>query len=590
MKAAIKRNFSILIVMIFVAAVAVFYCVIGENSYIAVHDNLDLFVAQFAMLRNTGTFFAHNVAAPFLGGVSRDVLPGEFSLYTILYVIFPPFTAYVVGYIAKVLIAVVSMRLLVKDIISVRSDRKNILGDNTDDNDKSKLGMATLVGLLYGVLNMFPAFGIAFSSIPILILLLRKMYRSAGTLKSPGYLLFVFSYPILSYFSYFGIFILGYLFIAIIWMWIKDKRMPRGLVISLVALVLGYIVNEYRLFDMMLFSKATTIRETMDPGFIPGKEILHTIADVFVNGIMHAEPPKILMPLCAVYFVYLNASYILKKNAKGIFSDIYNLGAVALVFNAVVYGLYFYEPVNKLISTMLPPLKGFQFNRTVFFSPLVWCLMFCVILYRIKAPELIKYIVVLAVIGVVLLTPGRYNDLYNTALNTARTVVFGNENDTLNYREFYSTDLFESIKEDLDYMDGEWSVAYGMHPAILEYNGICTLDGYLGFYPQSYKEKFRKVIEPALLRKENTRSYYDDWGARCYLYSGTDDSIVMATKSMAGVTDETLYANTDALRELGCKYIFSRINISNTEELGLNTVGIYDGYGSPYTIYVYSLR
>lgn len=590
MKAAIKRNFSILIVMIFVAAVAVFYCVIGENSYIAVHDNLDLFVAQFAMLRNTGTFFAHNVAAPFLGGVSRDVLPGEFSLYTILYVIFPPFTAYVVGYIAKVLIAVVSMRLLVKDIISVRSDRKNILGDNTDDNDKSKLGMATLVGLLYGVLNMFPAFGIAFSSIPILILLLRKMYRSAGTLKSPGYLLFVFSYPILSYFSYFGIFILGYLFIAIIWMWIKDKRMPRGLVISLVALVLGYIVNEYRLFDMMLFSKTTTIRETMDPGFIPGKEILHTIADVFVNGIMHAEPPKILMPICAVYFVYLNASYILKKNAKGIFSDIYNLGALVLVFNAVVYGLYFYEPVNKLISTILPPLKGFQFNRTVFFSPLVWCLMFCVILYRIKAPELIKYIVVLALIGVVLLTPGRYNDLYNTALNTARTVVFGNENDTLNYREFYSTDLFESIKEDLDYMDGEWSVAYGMHPAILEYNGICTLDGYLGFYPQSYKEKFRKVIEPALLRKENTRSYYDDWGARCYLYSGTDDSIVMATKSMAGVTDETLYANTDALRELGCKYIFSRINISNTEELGLNMVGIYDGYGSPYTIYVYSLR
>ena len=416
------------------------------------------------------------------------------------------------------------------------------------------------------------------------------MYRSAGTLKSPGYLLFVFSYPILSYFSYFGIFILGYLFIAIIWMWIKDKRMPRGLVISLVALVLGYIVNEYRLFDMMLFSKATTIRETMDPGFISGKEILHTIADVFVNGIMHAEPPKILMPLCAVYFVYLNASYILKKNAKGIFSDIYNLGALVLVFNAVVYGLYFYEPVNKLISTILPPLKGFQFNRTVFFSPLVWCLMFCVILYRIKAPELIKYIVVLTVIGVVLLTPGRYNDLYNTALNTARTVVFGNENDTLNYREFYSTDLFESIKEDLDYMDGEWSVTYGMHPAILEYNGIFTLDGYLGFYPQSYKEKFRKVIEPALLRKENTRSYYDDWGARCYLYSGTDDSIVMATKSMAGVTDETLYANTDALRELGCKYVFSRIDISNTEELGLNTVGIYDGYGSPYTIYVYSLR
>ncbi|MBR5116154.1 MAG: hypothetical protein IK096_03720, partial [Lachnospiraceae bacterium] len=83
--AAFKKYFSITIVALFIALVAVFYLVIGDNSYIAVHDNLDLFVAQFAMLKNTGSFFAHGVNAPFLGGISRDVLPSEFSLYTILY-------------------------------------------------------------------------------------------------------------------------------------------------------------------------------------------------------------------------------------------------------------------------------------------------------------------------------------------------------------------------------------------------------------------------------------------------------------------------------------------------------------------------
>ena len=44
------------------------YAFFGKSSYIAVHDNLDLFVAQFQMLKNTGSFFAHGVDVPFLGG------------------------------------------------------------------------------------------------------------------------------------------------------------------------------------------------------------------------------------------------------------------------------------------------------------------------------------------------------------------------------------------------------------------------------------------------------------------------------------------------------------------------------------------
>ena len=102
----LKRRFVIFAVLLFILIISVFYCAIGENSYIGVHDNMDLFIAQFAMLRNTGTFFSHGVSAPFLGGVSRDVLPGEASLYTVLYMIFSPFTAYIVGYVLKIVIAV----------------------------------------------------------------------------------------------------------------------------------------------------------------------------------------------------------------------------------------------------------------------------------------------------------------------------------------------------------------------------------------------------------------------------------------------------------------------------------------------------
>lgn len=564
--------------VLFILAVIIFYACIGENSYIAVQDNMDLFIAQFAMLKNTGTFFSHGASAPFLQGVSRDVLPSELSLYSVFYMIFPPFAAYVLGYLAKVIIAVISCRLLFLDMVREKNDHTE--------------NLATLTGLLYGVLNLFPAFGIPFASIPLVVYLLRKVYFT----PSLKWYVLIFLYPFVSYFSYIVFFIIGYLFVAVIIFWIKDRKFPLGLFISLILLSLGSFVFEYRLFMMMLFSDTVTIRDTMVQTYLGAGDILHEMGDVFVNGMMHVEDVHkyLLLPICAVYFAVLNAGYIIKKNVKGIFTDIYNLCALLLFFDCLVYGLYYSEFVNNLIKTLVPPLTGFQYNRTIFFNPFIWCGMLFIIVYRLslkdkKAFAALAYVLVFACGAVVLLTPTRYNDLYNTAFYTARQDVFGNVNDDLNYREFYSTDLFAEIKKDIGYNMEQWGIAYGMHPAILEYNGIATLDGYLGFYPQSYKEQFRQVIAPALDRKENTRIYFDEWGARCYLYSGTDDTIVMATKSMMGVTDNNIYIDGNALKDLGCNYLFSRINISNCNEAGLTLLGGYSGYGSPYTIYVYAV-
>ena len=586
------------LVGIFLLAVLVFYTLIGENSYIAVQDNLDLFMAQFAMLKNDGIFFSHGVVAPFLGGVSRDVLPSELSLYTVLFMIFPPFVAYVAGYILKVIIAVVSCRLLFLDMVE-------------HDNDNAHVqNLATLVGLLYGILNLFPAFGIPFASIPLIVYLLRKVYRNGLGGRGIWFIFLIFCYPFISYFSYLGFFILGYLFIAIIWLWIRDKKLSWSLVASLVALGVGNVVFEYRLFNMMLFSDAETIRETMVQTYLPFNEIVGESFDIFVNGMMHVEDLHqfFVMPICLAYLIFLNVRYVAKKNVKGIFTDYYNLCFLIIVFNCVVYGLYYSQSVEHLIETLVPPLTGFQYNRTIFFNPFLWCAMLFILVYRLylwisgkvnseqgekslisKALVCIPYVIVLVAALIVLVSPTKYNDLYHTAKLTARREIFDHENDALNFKEFYSTKLFNEIKEDLDYKTGEYSVAYGMHPAILEYNGIYTLDGYLGFYPQSYKEAFREVIAPALERVEPSRIYFDEWGARCYLYSGTDLSIVMATKSMTGVTDNDIYIDASALKNLGCKYIFSRIDISNADEVGIKLLKTYTDVSSHYTIYVYTI-
>ncbi len=565
--------YVILIGLFFICTIAL-YIYFGETSYLAVHDNLDLFVAQFQMMKNTGSFFAHHVDVPFLGGISRDNLPSEFSLYTMLYMIFPAFTAYIIGYFLKIIIAMLSVWLLAKDWLG--------------EKYKVYQPLILLCGFAYGILNMFPTYGIPFATIPLIIYLLRKIYLK----PTVWWYLALFFYPLVSYFSYFGFFILAYLAAACIWLSIRDKKVTKSLFLALIILAAGYVAWEYRLFGLMLFQETETIRSTMVEASLSGKEILAQMIDVWKHGMFHAESVhiKLVMPICMLYFIFLNGIYIKNRKPKEIFHDVYNLLMLLLVFNSAIYGIYFWGAFRGLIETLIPPLKGFQFNRTIFFSPFLWYASFFIILQRMYKTQKkmligIANVLALAAIAVILLTPSKYNDWYTTCHNKALELIKGRVYDEMNYKEFYSVDLFQEIKEDIGYT-GEWSVAYGIHPAVLEYNGIATLDGYLGFYTQQYKEDFRKIIAPALERIEASRNYYDDWGARAYIYSGTDITAVTATKNVY-VTSNSIYMDGKAFEDLGGRYVFSRIELDNADETGLRLVGSYSSQDSPYQIYLY---
>lgn len=576
MKRLISKWYLV-IVAGFILFAGLVFSLSGEDSIIAAHDNLDLFIPQFQMMKDTKTFFGRGVDVPFLGGISRDVLPAEFSLYTVLYMILPAYPAYIAGYLLKILIAVFSCVLLAKDVCGETFDKYRPI--------------VYMSGLAYGVLNVFPAFGIPFASIPLVVYLIRRIYKQ----PCAKWYAALFFYPLLSYFSYFGLFILAYLAAAFIWLWIKDKKFPGRILLSICILAAGCIVCEYRLFGTMLLGDEITIRSTMEAGSFSAAEIAKTIGEVFAKGMFHAESMHtyLVLPVCAVYFVFLNITYIIKKDRKGIFHDLYNLLALILLFNSVVYGIYYWEGFRKVVETICPPLTGWQFNRTVFFSPFIWYAAFFLVLKRLydsgrKYLKAAANLLAVAAVLVVVLSDTRYNDLYHTCFSQAYQMIKGQKTQQLSFGEFYSEELFEQAKQDIGYQ-GEWSAAYGFYPAVLEYNGIATLDGYLGFYAQSYKEAFRRIIAPALERVEESRDYFDSWGARAYLYSGTDLSIVNAQRSLS-VTDRDIYIDVDAFKELGGSYIFSRIELTNGEEAGLVLAGAYTDQASPYTLYVYQAK
>lgn len=601
----LAERWYLVVVFGFITFAGLVFALCGEKSMIAIHDNLDLFIPQYQMMKNTGTFFSQGAEVPFLGGISRDVLPAEFSLYTLLYLVLPAYPAYVTGYLLKLMIGLLSCVLLARELLGEKYGAYQPL--------------VWLLGLAYGALNVFPNFGIAFASIPLVIYLICKICRKPGI----KWYALLFFYPLLSYFSYFGLFILGYMAVFFLWTCVRAiaarrrrkaqftasdsgagpggqaaseaEKLPLRIFLAICVLAAGCIACEYRLFRLMLLGDEVTIRSTMEAGSFTFGEIIKTIGEVFAKGMFHAESMHtwLVLPVCALYFFFLNFMYIKKGNWKGIFCDLYNLLMLVLVFNSVVYGIYYWEGFRSFVEKLCPPLTGWQFNRTVFFSPFLWYLAFFLALKRLcddkrRAAKALAELLALASLLLIVLSNTRYNDLYFTCRAAAYRLVKGAETDQLSFGEFYSEELFAKAKEAVGY-EGEWSAAYGFYPATLEYNGIATLDGYLGFYSQEYKEAFRRVIAPALERVEESRDYFDTWGARAYLYSGSELSIVSGFRTYH-VEDKDIYIDTEAFRKLGGKYLFSRIELSNAREAGFTLEGTFTHEKSPYILYVYGVK
>ena len=82
--------------------------------------------------------------------------------------------------------------------------------------------------------------------------------------------------------------------------------------------------------------------------------------------------------------------------------------------------------------------------------------------------------------------------------------------------------------------------------------------------------------------------YFDTWGARAYLFSASDENTYAPYRDL-GLKDRSLQIDVGAYKELGGQFIFSGIEISNSEELGLILKGVYMHDSSPYTIYLYEV-
>ena len=146
-------------------------------------------------------------------------------------------------------------------------------------------------------------------------------------------------------------------------------------------------------------------------------------------------------------------------------------------------------------------------------------------------------------------------------------LLLGSFNEEVIYRskpsvkEFYAEELFSQIKDHIGLPARDYRVAsVGLHPAIAQYNGFYTLDSYNNFYPLHYKHEFRKIIENELEKNKQIRTYFDEWGGRCYLFTDELGKHYMFKKTSKKKLEEVQF-NLEHFKKMGGTYFFSSVPI-----------------------------
>ena len=563
----IKNMWSLQIIIIFIIVSLSYVIYNGENIYITIHDNLDSNLVWYRILANKKFFFDNKAELPILGGVSRGYFMSYFKVYLWLYRVFPTFVAYVIGWYIKIIISVVGFCWLSSVIYNGKSYDKNIV---------------LMCGFLYGIIPTYPTSAFSFASLPCLLTLMLLLYKGVS-FKS---LIAILIYPVFSDLSTMGFFLCGYVLLFFFIDWGVKKRPLYRMLAGFLALSSGYICSEYGLIHTMLFSEQVSMRN--DSSFVENYNTLgqaiKEIVGVLIKGQYHAGDlhAYVVLPVCLIGIIVININYIKKQSSNLILKDELNWIFLLIIANSIVYGLDSLEGFKNLIGKIFPFLHGFSFTRTLWINPFLWYLLFMCVVLRANINQVWKKIILLLALIVTCIAPEVYNQVY---LNLKPIVyeVLGKEYDPFTYREFYSEELFSEIKKQIGY-NGEWSVAFGMHPAVIEYNGIASLDGYLSYYSMDYKRQFRKLISPDLEIDDVNRVYFDDWGGRAYVFS---KDVSYEPLRAHYPKEGNLYIDENIFTQMKGKYIFSRVNILNINEYNFEQIGVFSNNTSPYIIYVY---
>lgn len=517
------------------------YFILGDGCIFEINDQLDESIMNYVL--SVRHLLDGSIIYPeMLGGVNASGMQPSAVLFLPLYCIFPTRIAFLIQYIICFFLAFLGMYLLVKE--------------STDSSI-----LAVIAGSCFSVLPLYPIYGLSEFGIPLIMYAFLCFWKRKNVIQA---LVITAVFGLTSHLVYTGYVVLGLWLLAII-IAVILKRKNSWLLWGFGELLLTYmIVNRALILEILIGNSSyVSHREEMISSATP---FFETFRSVFLNSSQHAPSLHKYLILPIILFLILGA-FCKKEETDRILYKAAVINFLFLVAIALFYAFCHLTAVVDWKNNATGFLHYFQMHRVYWLYPAAWYLEFAwaaAVLWRTKVPHTDARMQAgkLAVILICLLP--------TLQLLKVNSGMYLNVNQINNGSDVTGYISWESwFAEDL------------MH-------GFYTVDGYSNNYPLEYKHRFREVIAAELEKNEEVRVYFDLWGNRCYLFNSITGNYMQLKKGNTLVY-EGLEFDMDALRELGCEYLFSGAEIGDAERMGLELVGYYETDDSYWGIWVYEL-
>jgi len=552
------------------------YIINGENSIVKIEDNLDSEILYRLLPKESGTLFSISneaVVPQIMNGIKRNSLNASaFNFITVLFALFSPFWAYLINFIIAKSIAFIGMYLVLNKYIF-----KEI-------NEYRKL-FASILAAGFALLYAYTIYGIAVLGLPLLIFCILNILN--GKRGFFNYF-FIGIFPFYSSLVLGGYAVVGMIFLLSLYYFVK-KESKTGKILFVISVSMGvlYLIAEVNLLNQFFFDKDfVSHRTAWDPAFdqagwsYAGLSISDAFTraySFFLRGYFDAP---INAKIIAAFFVFLLLFFpkklVQEKNSLTLM--------IILVLLSTIYGFYYLNsPLVIGLKENVFLFKIFRFDRVIFFETLTWYFLAA---YLIKFALSLKNKWLYLAAFIFLVSNPYFSIRGNKELkaNLSALIHYGKIN-MPSYKEFYAEELFDEIKTDIDEpLDSFRTISIGLYPAIAQYNGFYTLDSYQNNYPLKYKLAFRKIIENELEKSDWNKWLFDSWGSQCYVFVAELGRNVYITED---VEIDDLDLNTDALYNMGGRYVLSAAKIKNYSQNNLQFLKTYSSDEIPIKVYLY---
>lgn len=552
------RNLFILACLTIIAYLMPYY-ILGEDTHIRVHDNLDSNIVWYKLLSESNMIFSapDSTLPQIINGLPRSALQSAFDGVVWLYVLFEPFTAYTISQTIMRFVAFLGMFLLLKNHI-IKEDKQRII----------TVGVA----LGFALLPFWPSGALSIAGLPLALHIFLTI-RQVGKETPKRYFIYLFLMTFFSSFILTFLFFLGLM--GIIWLidWIKQKNFNLIFFSSIAGMTMIYLIKNYMLiYSMFVDSKFVSHRDEMDLGYNNFGDTWDLFVKNFTESHTHVLDlhHELIFPIIIIALVI---ALIKKMDIK----PMVGLLILNILFSAI-YASWYWEG-TRILKDNFMIFNTFNFSRIHFLKPLIWYILFALALFIIwKTFKISRFILIVLLIG----------QLYTLFINTEEIKYA--EFNTPTFKEFYATELFSDIEHYIGKNQEDYRVvSTAMHPTIAQYNGFFTLDTYNNTIPLDYKHDFRKIIAPELNKNKQLETYFDTWGSRLYMYIDELGKDYVFTKNSEKKI-KNLNIDTNALKDLGGEYVISGLPIENHKQTGLNFEKSFEHPDTNWKVYLYQVE